>query len=120
MRWAILGGLDRALVSDLDPALDRQAAPIAAGPGEAVLECLGIAHGAAGDAISAADHHAAQRDRGLVDRVHRLDAIADCAGGFGGQPDHEAGVVDQMDHRQAELVGQLDEAFDLLAGLGFP
>ena len=55
-----------------------------------------------------------------VDRVHRIDAVTDRPRHLRLAPDHEVGVVDQMHDRQAELVGQFDEAFDLLAGLGLP
>src|SRR3546814_383811 len=78
------------------------------------------AHRAARDAIGAAHHHRRQRHGGAINGVHRLHAIADRPRPLSLAADHEAWIVDQMDDRQAELVGHFDEAFGLLAGLGVP
>jgi hypothetical protein len=44
--------------------------------------------------------------------------VADGGGLFGLLADQEAGAVHQVDHRQVEGLGQVDEADHLLAGVG--
>ena len=79
------------------------------------METLAIRHGAARNAIGAADNDRCPGCLCFINCVHGLDAIANGAAALRLQPDHEAGIVDQMDDRQAEELGEFDEALDLLA-----
>ena len=66
------------------------------------------------------EDHRAPRHRGLVHRGQRPRAVADRGRLLGRRPDDEARLVDEVDDGQVERVGQIDEAGDLLAGLGRP
>src|SRR3546814_11245316 len=56
MRRRILRRLEFALVRDFDPALDRQAAPVARRPGNAILEPLSSRHPPPSDPVAPPPH----------------------------------------------------------------
>ncbi|KIU01630.1 hypothetical protein QU38_00645, partial [Staphylococcus aureus] len=62
----------------------------------------------------------APRHGALVDRGHRPHAVADGGGFLRLQPDHEAGAVHQIDHRQMEGLGEVDPANHLLTRVRSP
>ena len=72
----------------------------------------------AGHAEDLAHEDRAPRHGGLVDGGQRAGAAADRRLALGLGADQEAGHVDEVDDRQAELVAQVDEARLLLRGVG--
>src|SRR3546814_3785525 len=93
--------------------LDRQAAPVARRPGEAILEAFGVRHRAPRDPVSASHHHRRERHRRAVDRVHRLHAVTDRPRPLGFAADHKARIVDEVDDRQAEMVRSEEHTYEL-------
>jgi hypothetical protein len=74
----------------------------------------------AGHAERIAHDDGAPGNGGLVDGGHSADAVTDGRGLFGLEPDHEARTIHQIDHREMEGFGEIDEAHHLLAGLRRP
>ena len=113
-RDRVLGRLELAPVGGLDPALDRQRAPVARRPRVAQVQPRRVAVRRARDAVDLAHEHRHPRHRRLVDGEQRARAAADRARALGLGADHEAGLVDEVDDRQAELVAEVDEAHELV------
>ena len=113
-------GLELSAVGRLDPALERERAPAAGGPGVARAVARPVPVRGAGDAEDVADDHRAPRDGRLPDRGHGADALLDGAGLLGIEADEEAWAVHEIDDRQVEGLRQIDEALDLPAGVGRP
>src|SRR5438067_746524 len=116
----IRGRVEVGPVGRLDPALERERAPAAGGPGVARAVAAAVPVGRAGDPEHVADDHRAPRDRRLPDRGHRADALLDRAGPLGLLADEEAGAVDEIDDGQVEGLREVHEALDLLAGVRGP
>ena len=111
----IVRGVDVGAVGRLDAAFQRQRAPIGRRPGVTHREAVGRLMHDAGDAEGVAHDDGAPGHRGLVDRGHRAHAVTDGRRLLGLEPDHEAGAIHQIDHRQMEGLGEIDEAHHLLA-----
>ena len=119
-RLGIVGRVDVGAIGGLDAAFQRQRAPIGRGPGVAHRVAIRRLVHDAGDAEGIAHDDGAPGHRGLVDRGHRADAVADGGCLFGIEPDHEARAIHQIDHRQMEGLGQIGIAHHLLARLRRP
>ena len=74
----------------------------------------------AGNAERVAHDHRAPGHARLVDGGHGAHAVADGGGLLRLQPDQEARTVAQIDDRQVEGLGHVDEAHDLGAGVRRP
>src|SRR5215472_915184 len=113
-RRRVVRRLQVAPVGRLDTALERQRAPVAAGPREAKVERLGVAVTRAGDTEDLADQDRDPGDSGLVDRGQRTGAAAYGAGPLGLDSDDEPRLVDEVDDGQVEGVREVDEAGQLV------
>ena len=109
-RVGIGGRFELRLVRGLDPALEREPAPLPRRPREPVREARRVLVRGAGDAVHLAHDHRAPRHRRLVDRGERPGAVADRRRLLGLGADDEAGVVDEVHDRETERVGEIDEA----------
>ena len=116
-RDRVLGGLELAPVGRLQPAGDRQRAPVARRPRVANEQPRGVGVRGARDAVDLAHEHRRPRHGRLVDGEQRAGAAAHRARALGLGADHEARLVDEVRHRQAELVAQVDEAHELVRGV---
>src|SRR5262249_60087220 len=67
-----------------------------------------------------AHDHRAARHRRLPDGRHGADALLDGTRALRLEPDEEARTVHEIDHGQVEGLGEIDEALNLLAGVGRP
>ena len=74
----------------------------------------------AGDPERLAHQHRTPRHGGLVDGGQSASPVADGGLLFGLGTDHEARIVHQVDNREVERLGQVDEPGDLLRRGGRP
>lgn len=64
------------------------------------------------NAVGFSDEDSAPGNPGGNDPGDRLHPEADCSGPLRSGPDHEARLIDQIDHGQMELIAEVNEATD--------
>src|SRR4051794_34406437 len=100
----VVGRLELAPVRRLEPARDRQRAPVARRPRVPQVQPRRVAVRGARDAVDLADQHRHPRHGRLVDREQGSGTAPHRAGTLGLGADHEPRLVDEVDHREPELV----------------
>ena len=107
-------------VAEFHRALDIHAGEFGGGPGdgEESHQCAGAAHGLGAEPVGFADDHG-EKGRGHVGAdVEQAGAVADQRGPFYLRPDHDAGAIDQAQHRDVEGVAELQEPSTLVGAVG--
>ncbi len=106
------------LVGRLNATLERQAAPVAAGPGVAEVQPIGVGVRSAGHPEGAPNDNREPRHARLEHRRHRPRALADGGGLLPRGSDYEPGLIEEVHRRDMEGVAEVDEARHLLAPVG--